>query len=52
MKQINVVFKCNPNCWESDCLSELFGLCNFKIQNRDFVGEWKSLIGGTLIKMI
>lgn len=39
MKQINVVFKCNPNCWESDWLSELFGLCNFKIQNRDFIGE-------------
>lgn len=38
-KQINVVFKCNPKCWESDWVRELFNLNQFNIQDRDFVGE-------------
>lgn len=38
-QKINIVFKCNPNGWESDWVKEVFSLDSFDIQNRNFVGE-------------
>lgn len=38
-KKVNIVFKCNPKCWESDWIAELFSFDSFNVQDRDFVGE-------------
>lgn len=38
-EKINIVFKCNPKCWESDWIHELFDLDSFEIQPRNFFGE-------------